>query len=249
MWKKIKKAIKKAGNVVVAVVVQAVNVVKEVVNRGFGIPDFLFSLFAGVRVLDFIATLFGLKLAKKLRLRVVILRDKAGAPLATPAEVAPSIDFAREVFKQARTEIVGAGGDLIRTVGGAAPSAALDVECGTMEVWTQDLGDAGAYFRRESAYNVTGVVLGYAAPVTVFVVHDVAGEGGCALGFAADYVTVDVGGLKEAPPGVLAHEVGHACGLWHMKAKTNLMHPDADGTVLRRWQEAIFRNSRHVTFL
>ncbi len=83
MWKKVKKAIKKAGNTVVVVVMQAVNVVKEAVNRSFGIPDFLFSLFAGVRVLDFIATLFGLKLAKKLRLRVVILRDKAGTPVAT----------------------------------------------------------------------------------------------------------------------------------------------------------------------
>lgn len=47
----------------------------------------------------------------------------------------------------------------------------------------------------------------------------------------------------------LAHEVSHACGLWHAGDQTNLANHICGGTKLKGWQVEIVRNSRHVTFL
>ena len=239
LWGKIKKAAKKAVKAVKAVkqaVKQVISIVKMVVNRVGG-------------ALDFFGSLIGIRPRKKLRLRVVILRDKTGNPLVTEKELEPSLSEARRVFdKEVQTSILAAGGKLIVTLDEAAPSGALDVGCGA-SAWKEDFGEAGNFFSQHSANNLAGFLFGYAAPVTVFIVHNVAGEGGCSLWTLVNYVTVDLGGLKDRTKRVLAHEVAHACGLWHSKSRDNLMFADVPGEKLKRWQEAFFRNSRHVTFL
>jgi len=45
----------------------------------------------------------------------------------------------------------------------------------------------------------------------------------------------------------IAHELGHCCGLWHVEDAGNLMRPAADSEAMTRAQQAVFRNSRHVT--
>lgn len=236
LWGSIKKGFKKVVRVVKQAVKQAVSIVKEVVNRAIG-------------VLDFVGSLLGIRPRKKLRLRVVILRDESGKPLVSEKELEPSLEEARRVYdKEVQTKIVAAGGKLVVTLDNPAPSEALDVGCDS-DAWKQDFGEAGDYFSSHSANNLGGFLIGYGAPVTVFIVRDVAGEGGCSLGPLVNYVTVDLGGLAGSTKRVLAHEVAHACGLWHSKSKGNLMFADEPGPTLKRWQEAIFRNSRHVTFL
>jgi hypothetical protein len=46
----------------------------------------------------------------------------------------------------------------------------------------------------------------------------------------------------------MAHEIGHACSLWHVDDETNLMNPDDADTQLSRFQVALLRTSRHVSY-
>ena len=93
-----------------------------------------------------------------------------------------------------------------------------------------------------------GSVTGSGGPITVFVVRDVLGKAGCSLGPLVDHVTVDMTALTGRRLRVLAHELGHACGLPHSSADENLMLPKGMGDRLQPWQIAIFRSSRHVTY-
>ncbi|HEU5169515.1 MAG TPA: hypothetical protein VFU46_03195, partial [Gemmatimonadales bacterium] len=60
----------------------------------------------------------------------------------------------------------------------------------------------------------------------MFVVRDVMGKKGCSLGPLTDYATLDPDGVKSG--NTLAHELGHACGLWHSCSKSNLMWKNSD---------------------
>ena len=227
---------------------QIVNVVKEGVNRILGIPDFL-------------GNLIGITPRKKLRLRIVILRDENGASLATPDDLALVVERTKAIFKQRfNTNIVPAGGVLIETYDPIPPFEALNPKC-DFDGWLGDFGAAGDFYSLKIATNLAAAPTGYATPITVFIVKDVVGKKGCSLGPLTNYVVYDISGLTAGPGNPdddvdiprgqlwLAHELAHSCGLWHSSQKKNLMHKSSDtGTDVRRWEVAIARNSRHVTF-
>jgi hypothetical protein len=86
-----------------------------------------------------------------------------------------------------------------------------------------------------------------AIAVSVFIVAGVAGKQGCSFGPLTDYVTVDPDGV--ANPTLMAHEIGHACNLWHWGPKSQLMYKHHDrGDAVRWLQKNFFRSSRHVTY-
>lgn len=242
MWKKIKKAFKKVAQAVRSGVTQVVSIIKELVNWTIG-------------VVDFVASLLGLQLWKKLRVSVVILRDENGPLLdlknaTDAAAIEAVIAEAERVFrKEIRVKMVPADGQYITTVATPSPAAALDVHCDGGGAWGDDFGEAGSYFRDYSTNNVGGFAIGYGAPITVFVVRNVSKKWGCSLGMSVNYVTVDIDGIQHSPFRIIAHEIGHSCNLWHRKAASNLMRKTDFGDDLFRWQQAIFRLSRHVTFL
>ncbi len=214
---------------------QTSNIVQETVNRLASLPDTA-------------AFLVGMRPYKRLRLRVVVLRDENGVPLAAEAEVMPSIHEMERVFRQAARVHILPAEPIIFTVPEPTPTYALDVHCDD-GAWQEDFTDCGAYFRQAMAKHFPGTLLGYAAPVTVMIVRDISNKGGCSLGPLADYVTLEAKMLNRAKFRILAHEVGHACGLFHSKVKANLMWPKGPGDQLVWWQTAVLRNSRHVTYL
>jgi len=220
-------------NAIIGTFLQFANIVKETINRLFGLADF-------------VACLLGFQPFKRLRLRVVILRDENGQELADITGVSAALAEATRVFAlSARTRLFAAE-PLVVTLDAPAPFEALNVHCDD-GAWQEDFGVTGAYFRKVSARNLVGTLTGYASPVTVFIVQEISGKGGCSLGPLTDYVTQEARTLRANR--LMAHEVAHACGLWHSKEATNLMYPRSPAEKLSRWQMAIFRNSRHVTYL
>ena len=214
---------------------QLASLTREAVNRVLGLPDA-------------VATIAGFRPAKKLRLRLVILRDGDGDPVATEEDLGEAVAEARRVLeREARIRLVPAGDRLVETLEDRAPAAALEAPCSTQGLWRADLGLAGRYFRRRLAR--APFFLGRGAPITVFVVRDVIGKCGCSLGPLGDYVTIDHGGLAGRTRRILVHELAHSCGLPHSQREDNLMRPRGPGERLTRWQEAIVRSSRHVTYL
>jgi len=223
-----------ARQVATGTVAQSLNVLKETVKRTLALPDLM-------------GHMVGVQPYKSLRVRVVILRDESGQPLAEAEEVTPSLDEAQRIFReQAHVRLVPLEQQVV-TVTDPAPTAALDVHCDD-GAWQEDFGTAGEYFRKQGA-PAQGRRRVYGAPVTVFIVRNISNKGGCSLGPLADYVTLEAGMLNRARHRLLAHEVAHACGLWHSKVKANLMFPRGPGATLTRWQAAILRGSRHVTYL
>lgn len=211
---------------------QAANVLREAGNRIVGIPETAGSL-------------AGSRRPKKLRVRVAILRDEQGRPVATAEDVEPSLAEARRVLREALgVELVAAADPLVRTIAEPAPPAALDSPCAEGS-YRADFGTGGAFYRR---HREPGGVTGSGGPITVFVVRDVLGKAGCSLGPLVDHVTVDMSALTSRRLRVLAHELGHACGLPHSSAAENLMLPSRMGDRLQPWQVAVFRSSRHVTY-
>ena len=211
---------------------QAANVLRETGHRLLRAPEI-------------VGTLAGSRRPKLLRLRVLILRDESGKPVATPADVEPALAEAGRVLReQAAIELVPALEPVVATLEVRAPSTALDSPCAEGS-WRADFGTGGAFFRRFAARRRE---TGSGAPITVFVVRDVLGKAGCSLGPLVDYVTVDMGALKGRTLRVLAHELGHACGLPHSDDEENLMLPKRMGERLASWQVTLFRGSRHVTY-
>jgi hypothetical protein len=219
---------------IAGVLVQLFNVLKEFVNRLLKLPEFLLYL-VGVRPL------------KMLRLRVVILRDERGLPLAREELVMQAVYEAARVFATGAQVKIVPSGWLVVTAPHAAPKAALEVSCDSY-AWREDVGQAGAFYRTLMARTPAGTLVGYGAPVTVFLVRKIAGKAGCSLGPLTDYAILEADTLARGRR-LLAHEIGHACGLAHSKTKTNLMFPVGPGDQMSRWQAAVLRSSRHVTYL
>ena len=217
------------------------------------------SLNKGLWLLEAPLSLLGIRPVKRLRIRVVVLRDPdSNLPLLADAEIAggllPAIDLARQVFfEKANVKIVDADPVLVTTPVLPAPEPALMARCGS-GAQSEDLGISGEYYR--SLARPGDTFLGAGGALTVIIVRDFAGQfAGCSLSALADYVTVAVRAVSTLddhglPRSTVAHEIGHACNLNHSNDGDNLMKKSSPrGATLKAWQVAIARNSRRVTYL
>ncbi len=235
---------------------EIISVIQEIVYRIAGL-------------LDALAYAVGIRPEKKLRLCVIILRDSDNNPVADPAMVMEEIQTAADIFREhANVRLIpcelaniktsfhkhdNVNDRFIHITDKPSGDNLLDISCGGT-AWWEDLWLQGSEFNiMMSRYCFCGnarKLIGYGAPITVFVIRSIDGGNttGCSLGPLADYITVV--GTETEDKTTFAHETGHACGLWHVSKKTNLMF-DSDSNLRREmttFQEINFRNSRHVTY-
>jgi hypothetical protein len=187
----------------------------------------------------------GVDWEKNYRVCVIILIDEREQALTTPADLMPTIDSAKAIWKAAANVRL-----IIEDIHTAVDrrDRNLDVDC-DFGAWTDDILLTGSNFEllgNVYCFDGTGRrLIGWASPVVVFMVRDVKDKRGCSLGPFSDYVTVEA---KD--PRCFAHELGHATYPWgHHSDPNNLMFSSCGGTELKGWQRALIRNSRHVTYL
>jgi hypothetical protein len=230
-----KKVVKKVWQVVKAVVRFVVRIVATFYGLIVGLFDLFFGFFTWPQ--------------KKLKYHIFILSTDEG-PLVDPGQVAASIDYLTQTFKdKLNVKVDSYGKPGVEVITAPAPKDALDVGCGA-DLLGNEFGDAGEFFAQHVAgWNAIPISLTF--PVTIFIVRSVAkGDNkiGCSLGPLADWVVVDSGdGLIHTD--TIAHEVGHACNLWHVSPMSNLMHASVPrGNDLKWWQKNLARSSRHVYY-
>ena len=221
----------------------------------------------------------GVRPEKKMRICTILLCDERGNEVAKRSEIIAQLEKAAAVFSQAHVRLVrnapfqftSGFGDAERPSDewivrfcpqGGNNASVLDVSCGLTEGSLDDLGVTGTQLEFILSTNCFfgnfRRVWGYGAPVTIFVVREVAGDdAGCGSAMW-DYVTVQIKPVStfetgNEPARTIAHELGHACNLMHISISGNLMNTDNADRVkdinLTMWQQILIRSSRHVTFL
>ena len=219
---------------------------------------------------DTIAGLLGIRPEKKLRICTIILADESGQPIVSAAAVVPWLQKAMDVFKEeANVRVV--------PVAPFQYSSAFADNATVTESWIHvstdpskkqildlggeaatlgaDLTDIGSDYNKLAMmhcfYGTWRKVVGYGAPITVFVIRSLEEGVARSLGPLTDYVVV-AGQDPQGTPDVtdVAHEMGHTCYLvWHSTDSTNLMLKGSPrGTQLDWWQTTLLRSSRHVTY-
>ena len=215
-------------NFITAIVRAVIRITIEIVHR------LLINLFD---------TLFGyLKWPeKKLRLKVFLLRTQQPDPEILTTELTNAINYTKEIFrKNFNVSVIPVRNNeqFVEVLETIPFYEALHTK-GSTGALTEEFKTAGSFY----AANLRAPIY----PVTVFVVLSIKGATGCSLGPMTDYVTLDHNAARDNS--ILAHELAHACGLWHLADKENLLWNRKNrGNKTNWWQKNIFRASRHVTY-
>jgi len=215
-----------------------------------------------VGIFEFLGSLVGIRLRKKMYFGIVIpvIND---TPLITEAQAQPWSDAATEIYD--RTCNVDLRFTGFCETGVQPPGGTITVDCGVggfFADWWLD----GSWF--EFVPNTCKFqsnwrrVTGFGGEIIVFMVNGFSSNSlGCSMSGTHNYVTV-----LAPPPGggvvgstapfndTVAHEIGHACLLWHTSTtgNTNLMDTGGRSTttpVLDRLQVAMVRSSRHCVYI
>ena len=193
-------------------------------------------------VINMFDTIFGFLSwpEKKLRIKILILAVSKEPAVFLPSELDLALGFAGEsVKKNFNVKLLPhKNGHFVEVLKATPPVEALYTKGGNGAL-KEEFKEAGNFF----ASNLCGLFY----PVTTFVVIDIAGASGCSLGPLTDYITLDRDGAKN--DSTLVHEIVHACGLWHVKERSNLLYRfKSRGNDVNWWQKNIFRSSRHITY-
>ncbi len=227
----------------------------------------LFIIYTLAGIPDFIVGILGIRPEKKLRVCIIYFTINE-VPLGNVNDVIDAAQKAIDVYKdQVNVRIIPvkpflfssgfansdrADNSWIHFAEAPSSPNVLELNCGT-DGWGEDFTDIGTYFEqlasRQCFFGNFRSLIGYGAPVILFIVRDVKGKSGCSNGPLSDYATV-----KASTPLSLKHEAGHACNLWHCCSSTNMMngetYPSASNPMnnLEWWQINVLRASKHVTY-
>lgn len=194
-----------------------------------------------IGILGFIFDLIGIRPKKKLRLKFIILMDGA-TQLIPQANLDETFKLTKRILnEQADIELIQTG----ILIAGGAPEGALNVTspaASFFELW----GEVGTYF------NALAGIGFFTRRLSVIIVRTMEDDNGRSFGSAANFVLVEKQYFEDPKnqATIVAHEIGHACGLiLHRKQKENLMHkPDDRGEKLSRWQSSVMRGSKFVWY-
>lgn len=178
---------------------------------------------------------------KKLRIKVFLLKTQQPDPEILATEVTNAINYTKEVFrKNFNVSVIPVrNNEPFVEILKAIPSYEALHTKGSTGALTEEFKTAGSFY----AANLRAPIY----PVTAFVVLSIKGATGCSLGPMTDYVTLDHSAARDNS--ILAHELAHACGLWHLSDQENLLWNRKNrGDKTNWWQKNIFRGSRHVTY-
>jgi hypothetical protein len=209
--------------------------------------------FRALDILGFVGDLIGIRPQKYLKLKVYILLNQNSAPVQQKKEVKRWLTETIKIFEDRANVQVYKGDEdnFIDVTFPEAPTYALNPECG----FFVGFGEAADYYESyiDNNYGVDASFwgqlknwLGYGEGIFVFIVVDIPGKNGCAFPFYHDFCVV----IREPMTTTMTHEIGHMCGVPDSGRRHNLMNSNRDDmeSRLTRWQIAVLRNSKYVTY-
>lgn len=147
--------------------------------------------------------MIGLKIPMHIRICIKVITNNDGVSLVTDASVQRSIEHMRRVYAQCDIDVQVDGIERIR-----APKMLT-----TPDSWSGLFAPWHTWFSNHACSCCN--------QVTVYFVDKITG-GSDGLTFWGDnWVRVDASANDD--PTIMAHEVGHACSLWHVGDNNNLM--------------------------
>lgn len=220
------------------------------------IIDFIISwvkifIWAIVGIPEFLSCLLGLRIRKHIHVCVTVLADSRQTPVVSDADVDTVLAEAEEIISRRFDVHLHVHGRKLVQV----PDDRLDVTaCDAGQLFSADAfeltkeGNRGGSFDElfgcgDNLVDLAGEIVHDVLNI-IFIRDIIEGDDvGCHIP-GTDYVIVD----QSASGLVLAHEVGHACDLWHVSERDNLMNHIVRDDQVHRWQVCIFRRSRFVVY-
>lgn len=201
-----------------------------------------------VGLIDFFASLVGIRLRKKMYFGVIV-------PPITP--IASDADIQRQVDAVIRFYDATCNINMIFTgichTDIPPPNRTLTMGCNG-EGFADDFGLVGSYFEFTSATckftDSFRRVIGLGAEIIIFIVQDVTPTfNGCSFASTHNWVIIEAKPSDQAF--VAAHEIGHACWLPHDGDPANLMASITPSTfpTLTNVQVALVRWSKHCVYI
>lgn len=199
-----------------------------------------------VNLPDFVLTVAGIMVPKKMFLKLIIL-NRSGVPITAEASVLPLIQRAQAILlRECNVELIYRGVCVPQL---NSPSEAIVVGC-EEDLFFSDFGVGGAHYELVSVdcgfEDGIRRATGLGAEMIAIVVDDIPGDFvGCSGWVIHNYVVLQDEGLASMD--LLAHEIGHACILFHHDNPNNLMFGNGGrtDTLLTSGQRAWLRSSRH----
>lgn len=207
----------------------------------------IISIFVGLP--EFLLCMLGLNIRKHLHACVTVLAGRDGVPVVSDAQVDTALKEASDIISRRFNVHLHIHGRKLVQV----PPDRLDVTaCDASQLFSSEAinltDDADGTFADVFGCSTDPIdvvtELLHGALNIIFIRDIIEGNDvGCHIP-GTDYVIID----QSSSGQVLAHEIGHACDLWHVSDRTNLMNHFVAGDNVRNWQKCIFRRSRFVHY-